>query len=158
MKKTKKIAFEIRNLNNLIKRDIEKTHPAELDRAKGVHGWAIRYFKDNTDKDIFQKDFEEYFSIRRSTATQILKLMEKNGLIIRECHTSDARMKKITLTEKAINFHNMIVKDIENREKRLTEGITEDELKCFFSVIDKIKLNLEGDTDDKKTCQFNQGK
>ena len=148
----------LKSLNNLIKRDIEKTHPAELDRAKGVHGWAIRYFKENSDRDIFQKDFEEYFSIRRSTATQILKLMEKNGLILRECHSKDARMKKITLTEKAINFHNMIVRDIDNREKRIIRGITEEELDCFFSVIDKIKLNLEGDADDKKTCRFDQGK
>ena len=143
MEKERKIGFEIRNLNNLIKRDIENTHPAELDRAKGVHGWAIRYFFENAHKDIFQKDFEEFFSIRRSTATQILQLMEKNGLIIRECCSDDARKKKIILTYKAVEIRKMIVADIEKREKRITQGITEEELDTFYNVIDKIKANLE---------------
>ncbi len=158
MNNLRKIGFEIRNVHNLIKRDIERTHPAELDRAKGVHGWAIRFFEENSHRDVFQKDFEEFFSIRRSTATQILKLMEKNGLIVRECHANDARMKKITLTDKAHKYHKMIVNDIENREKRMLNGISKEDLESFFFVLDKIKSNLEGDTDDKKTCQVNKGK
>ncbi|MBQ8203105.1 MAG: MarR family transcriptional regulator [Clostridia bacterium] len=143
MEKLRKIAFEIRGINNLIKRDIEKTHPSEIDSAKGVHGWAIRYFYENSHKDVFQKDFEEFFSIRRSTATQILKLMEKNGLIVRTCHESDGRMKKITLTERAIEIHKLIVKDIEKREDRMKRGISDDELASFYETIDKIKANLE---------------
>lgn len=158
MDNKKKICFEIRTLNNIIKRDIEKTHPHELDRAKGVHGWAIRFFYENKDKDVFQKDFEEYFSIRRSTATQILKLMEKNGLIIRVNHLEDARMKKIILTDKAVQFHKMIVNDIDDREIRMQKGISSEELDSFFATLEKIKNNLEGDTDDKKTCQINKGK
>ena len=139
----RRVGFEIRNLNNLIKRDIENTHPVELDRAKGVHGWAIRYFYENSHKDVFQKDFEDFFSIRRSTATQILQLMEKNGLIVRESCSNDARKKKITLTDRAVEIHKLIVADIEKRENRIKQGISEEELDTFYNVIDKIKANLE---------------
>ena len=139
----KHIGFEIRTISNLIKRDFEHSKPAELDCSKGVHGWAIRFFFENQDKDIFQKDFETRFSIRRSTATNILKLMEKNGLIIRIPSKNDARLKKITLTEKAINIHNCISKDIIEREKRLAQNISAEELDIFFSVCEKIKKNLE---------------
>ncbi len=38
----------------------------------------------NEGKEIFQKDIEAEFNIRRSTATGILKLMEKNGFINRQ--------------------------------------------------------------------------
>lgn len=137
------IGFQIRALNNLIKRDIERTHPAELDRTKGVHGWAIGYFYNNRNRDIFQRDFEEHFSIRRSTATGILQLMEKNGLITRESVETDKRLKKIMLTEKAIEIHNTIIKDIESREARLSRNLTDEELEAFFKIVDKIKANLE---------------
>ena len=86
------IGLEIRNLSNLIRRDVEK-HADELEFKpnKGVRGWAIDYFYENRDKDIYQKDFEEKFSIRRSTASNILKLMEKNGFITRQSTTTVIR-------------------------------------------------------------------
>ena len=42
-------------------------------------------------KDIYQKDIEKEFQIRRSTATGILQLLEKNGFLIRETVEWDAR-------------------------------------------------------------------
>lgn len=144
MKENKTIEFEIHTLNNLIKRDIERSMAKDRDALTGVHGWAIEYFCKNRDKDVFQRDFEEHFSIRRSTATKILQLMEKNGLIMRESVSYDARLKKITLTQKAVNVHNSIISDIAEREARISEGISAKELELFFKTIDKIKLNLEG--------------
>lgn len=144
MSPEKLIGLEIRNLSNLIRRDIE-THADELEfkPSKGVRGWAIDYFYENRDRDIFQKDFEEKFSIRRSTASNILKLMEKNGFITRQSIESDARLKKIVLTEKAVQLHNCIAEDIKRREKRLRKGLTDEELNAFFSVMQKIKANME---------------
>lgn len=112
---------------------------------KGVNGWAISYFYQNRDKDIFQKDFEKNFSIRGSTASKILKTMEQKELIQRVSVSNDARCKKIVLTEKAIDLHLKIVNEIENREKRLRNGITEEELKVFFEVMKKLSANMEND-------------
>ena len=52
-------------------------------------------------RDVFQKELEEEFHIRKSTVTGILQLMEKNGFIAREPVPSDARQKKIVPTPKA---------------------------------------------------------
>mgnify|MGYP002980682515 CR=1 FL=1 len=46
-------------------------------------------------RDIYQKDVEAEFQIRRSTATGILQLLEKNGFILRKAEDRDARLKKI---------------------------------------------------------------
>ncbi|MBQ8740876.1 MAG: MarR family transcriptional regulator [Clostridia bacterium] len=143
MQKERHLGFEIRTLNNYVKRFVQSTKPAEFKESTGVHGWAIRYFYENRDKDIFQRDFEARFSIRRSTATNMLKLMEKNGLITREPVAYDARLKKIVLTEKAIEIHKKATKNIEMIESTLKKGITEEELNSFYSVVDKIKANLE---------------
>ena len=42
-------------------------------------------------KVVYQKDIEEEFQIRKSTATGMLQLLEKNGFIVRESEKKDAR-------------------------------------------------------------------
>ena len=143
MQKERHLGFEIRTLNNLIKRFFEHHKPEEFKQSTGVHGWAIRYFYENRDKDIFQRDFEARFSIRRSTATNMLKLMEKIGIITRENVSFDARLKKIGLTKKAMEIHKKATQNIEEIEDKLKKDITQEELKLFYSVVDKIKANLE---------------
>ena len=137
------IGFEIRTLNNLIKRDVESSKAFELGRATGLHGWAIGYFYNNRDRDVFQRDFEAQFSIRRSTASKILGCMEKNGLIERHSVENDARLKKIVLTPRATELHELMLSDIRERERRLSRGIAPERLDCFFEVIQQIKENLE---------------
>lgn len=143
MEKKRYLSFEIRTLNNYVKRLVQSTKPEEFKESTGVHGWAIRYFYENRENNIFQRDFEDRFSIRRSTATNMLKLMEKNGLITREGVPYDARLKKIMLTKKAIEIHKKATKNIAMIENTLKKGITEEELMSFYNVMDKIKANLE---------------
>lgn len=141
------VGLTVRKLNSAIRRDIERTNSLKGVNAKGVHGWAIKYFHDNRDKDIYQRDFEEKFAIRRSTATQFLKTMERNGLIKRESVDSDARLKKIILTDRAEDILKFIEDDIKKREKLMREGISEKELNTFFNVSKKIISNLEDRND-----------
>ncbi len=147
MQPEKTVGFEVRSLNNLIKRDVERSEIFNMCRTTGLHGWAIKYFYDNREKDIFQRDFEERFSIRRSTASKMLGLMEKKGLIERQSVSSDARLKKIVLTERAVELHEKITQDILDREKRLLAGISPEKLEIFYEVIDTIKANLEVEND-----------
>ena len=137
----KRIGFEIRSLNNLIKRDVERSNVFQ--ESTGLHGWAIRWLNENRDRDIYQRDFEESFSIRRSTASNILALMEKNGLITRENVQQDKRLKKIVLTQKAVRLHEKIEQDINLREEMLMKGISKEDLEVFFRVAEKVKRNLE---------------
>ncbi|MBQ6847458.1 MAG: MarR family transcriptional regulator [Clostridia bacterium] len=148
MKRENEIGFVVRRLSNLIKRDVESSKlRLDIDPVRGVNGWAIGYFYDNRDKDIFQKDFENKFSIRPSTASKILKTMEQKGFIERQSVESDARLKKIVLTEKAIEIHKNVIKEINAREKRLRSGIAESDLKIFFSVMERLTANMEDSND-----------
>lgn len=143
MQQEKTVSFEIRSLNNLIKRDVERSDIFNMCKTTGLHGWAIKYFYDNRENDVFQRDFEERFSIRRSTASKMLGLMEKKGLIERKSVSSDARLKKIVLTEKAVQLHEKITQDIMERDNRLLVGVSPEQLEVFYKVIDTIKANLE---------------
>ena len=148
MKERNDIGFKVRILSNLIKRDVEKSkNELGFELPKGINGWAITYFFDNRQKDVFQKDFEAEFSIRRSTASAILKTMEQNGFITRESVDYDARLKKIVLTEKAIKIHKAVLNNRDEREERLRQGLTETEIENFLKTADRLIQNMEESND-----------
>ena len=148
MQHEKNIGFNVRRLTNYIKRDMEKSSASgKIILPKGVNGWAIHYFYDNREKEIFQRDFEQRFSIRRSTASNILKTMEQNGFIQRVSVKNDARLKQIILTDKAIKIHEEIMQDIERREAVLRKGFSDDEIEKFLGMIDRFVINLEEEND-----------
>jgi len=146
MNREEHIGFRISQVSNLIRRNIEK-QSEENEKIQLLHAWGISYLYDNIGKDIFQKDFEKQFSIRRSTASNLLKIMENNGLIRRISVPNDARLKKIILTEKAKKIHQKIVEQTIEREKLLRNNLTDEEIKLFFSITDKIIKNLEEEND-----------
>lgn len=148
MRERNDIGFKVRMLSNLIRRDVEKSRSEiGINLPKGINGWAISYFYDNMEKDIFQRDFEAEFSIRRSTASNILKTMEQNGFVERVSVPYDARLKKIVLTNKAIEIHKTVIKDIEKRESRLRKDISPSEIDTFLKTLDKLMANMEDQND-----------
>lgn len=106
------------------------------------HGRIIGYLWHNRDKDIFQRDIEKEFGIRRSTATRLLQLMESNGLILREQVMSDARLKKIVLTPKAVEMEQGIHKVIDSFEEELAQAFTPEEEREFRRLVGKLNDKL----------------
>ena len=142
--KQRRIGFEVCQCARVIRRYMDSDAlRSYADEMTGTHGWAIGYFYHNRDKDIFQRDFEKEFDIRRSTASRILSLMEENGMIVRESVPYDARLKKIVLTEKALRIQKEVIEFFDSLEGEYIKGISEDELQTFYSVLDKINSNIE---------------
>lgn len=106
------------------------------------HGRIIGYLWHNRDKDVFQRDIEKEFGIRRSTATRLLQLMESNGLIVREQVMSDARLKKIVLTQKAVEMEQEIHKVIDSFEEQLSQAFTPEEEEEFRRLVGKLNERL----------------
>lgn len=140
----KHLGFEIRILSNLIKRHIDNSAArAEVESVTGTNMWVIIYLVHHKDEEVFQKDLEQNFSVRRSTMSNILALMEKKELIIRESVPQDARLKKLVLTEKSLQLYEMMEKDREETESLITAGLTADEIRTFLSILNKMKKNFE---------------
>lgn len=142
--KKERLGFEINHCARLIRRYMDTNAvKSYVDELTGTHGRALRYFYQNRDKDIFQKDFEKEFDIRRSTASNILSLMEKNGLIERKSVSRDARLKKIILTKKALELHHKVDEAFIKMEEDISEGITDEEKEVLLKIIEKINTNIE---------------
>lgn len=145
------IGKEFGKLMNLYKRKFASLEANELKDQKEncsftpkqgmIIGFISRQTKEG--KDVYQKDIEKEFSLRRSTATGILQIMEKNDLIKREQLDSDARMKKIVLTTKAIQMNKDIVAGFDTVTNIAFDGVTQQELETIQKVIHKMQKNLE---------------
>lgn len=99
---------------------------------------VILYLMRNKERDIFQRDIEEEFGIRRSSVSAALSNLEEKGYIIRSSVSQDARLKKITVTDKGEKFIEESMKIINGFEKELVSQITEDELDIFYGVLNKL--------------------
>ncbi|MBE5884124.1 MAG: MarR family transcriptional regulator [Lachnospiraceae bacterium] len=142
--KKRTIGFQLKAVNNQIRRNLDiRFAEAGLEEISGMQGPMLGYIYDHSrQQDVFQKDLERHFNIRRSTATVILQNLEQKGYIIREAVERDARLKRITLTEKAVEVHLAIRKQIDAFNEELEAGITEEEREAFFKVLDKVIHNL----------------
>jgi len=150
------IGHEIKMLSNLIKRHISSNAEKHSDTDEenntngnhdeeltGMQSFIIRYLYNNESEEIFQKDIEKNFNIRRSTATVILQLMEKRELIEKVSVSYDARLKKLKLTPKALRVNRNIEQDIEMFEAKMRQGISDEHIEIFMETIKKIISNIE---------------
>lgn len=136
---TKSAARYVSKLSNKLRRKLDMLSSRK--EFSGSQGRTLHFLLAQTD-DVFQKDIEEEYSIRPSTATELLKQMEKNGLIIRKSVNYDNRLKKIVLTDKALIYKNQVINDLTALEETLIKDIPEEKVKVFFEVIEKMMDNL----------------
>lgn len=139
----KRIGFELKKITTRMKRILDLQCADSREPITGVQGWIVAYVCNNPDRDVFQRDIEEMFRIRRSTATGILNGMQAAGLISRMAVDYDARLKKIVPTEKAVILHEKAKKALDEFESNLKKNIPEDKLAVFFEVLARIGRNLD---------------
>lgn len=143
MKYTKSVGIEIKVLSNLLKRKIHTFLPKLDVELTDSERQVIGFLHNNMGKEIFQKDIEDRFVIRRSTASRMLKTLEEKNMIFRESVSRDARLKKISLTPMAKAMQENVINRLDVFEEMLRTGISKEEMDVFFSVTGKIKKNLE---------------
>jgi DNA-binding MarR family transcriptional regulator len=137
------VGYEIKTLENLITRKILLTaKDAGYPALTTVQIRIMRYLFLNKDKEIYQKDIEKNFVVRRSTASGIIDTMEKNGMLERVNTDLDLRSKRIVITEKYAGKMELLEELINKFQDELLDGVSDSELNTFFSVIDKMKENL----------------
>lgn len=146
LEREKTIGFKVRQLSNAIKRNGEQQNQQfESRNVSMMQRWIIGHLAHNSHRDIFQKDLEQELKIGKSTLTEILHVMEKNGLVMRMPCEQDARCKKLVLTAQAEAIHEEIEQGIVEFEKRLRNNITDEELQMFFDMVNRMLENVQSE-------------
>lgn len=142
--KVRKVGHVIRELNRRFKGGLFKAGAEDgLDEVTLMHGWIMGYLHQHENQDVFQKNLESEFGIRRSSVTSLVQMMEKKGYISREAVPGDARLKKIQLTEDGKNTAIRMKHTLDGMEEQMLDGIDDASLNTFFEVADKIRVNLD---------------
>lgn len=153
MDKSNNVGFQVGELARMIKRSIDE-HIAQLDieEVTGVQARILGYVYGNSKKgNVYQRDIEKDFHVRRSSVAETLRLMENKGFIVRECVSHDARLKRIVLTPKAMAIQEQVAKIIEEVENSIVAGLSRGEMMVFLETLDKIKANLREGHDERSS-------
>lgn len=140
----KMLGFEIRFINNLIKGAVSKNHPDDKIRPRThLQAGIVGYLFHSKEQPVYQKNIEEVFNISGATATNTLRVMERNGLITRSAMDKDGRLKRIMMTEQARENHRRAEANMEIIEEGMMQGLKEEEREELFRLLDIVKKNLE---------------
>ena len=140
-----KIGMEVRVLSKYIGRYLNNIQ-SQYD-ITGPQGLILMYIY-QTDEDVYQRDIEKFFNIRRSTATGLITSLEEKECIIKESVMSDARLKKLVLTKKAKNAVSLVDTQVVQLEEKMLQGISEEEIQTFRKIIAKMTKNLLEDSEN----------
>ena len=132
------VCTEVKCISNLVHQELNgATH-----RGTMMQKMFLGYLDAHEGTPVYQKDLEAAFHIRRSTASGILQIMVRDGLLVREPVEGDARLKRLVLTPIAMEQLAEMQQDILQVEQKATKGLTTEERKTLLSLLDKVITNL----------------
>ena len=101
------------------------------------NSFILCFLNEHKDENIYQKDIEKFFGLKKSTITSILNSLEDAGYIERKVGKDDGRLRRIVLTEK----------EFETLEENMFNLFSEDEYNNLIASLEKIRNYLEGKDD-----------
>lgn len=144
MSSEQKLGLEIMRISTLIRRCADNTIPLQqVNNITGSNGWILQFLAEHEGENVFQRDLQNSFSVTRSTISKVVKLMESKGLIRRESVFSDARLKKLVLTDRGREIHQLASAGNNELETRMTRGFSQEEMETLMSLLVRISKNLE---------------
>lgn len=87
---------------------------------------------------ISQEELSSYLSIDGANTTRAIKKLEKEGYVIRRQDEKDKRVKRIYLTEKAMEIKPRILDLMNQWESSLLENLTKVEKQVISELLKKI--------------------
>ena len=94
-------------------------------------------------RDVYQRDIEQWFNIRRSSVTALLQGMEQDGFITRCAVEKDARLKRLVATDKGRACHAEIEASIAQFESDLQKGIDPQQAAVARAVLEQTLRNAQ---------------
>lgn len=150
---TRKLGFTIRVIQNQIKTIINSMVTVPGSPQSLLQSGIVGYLYHHREEPVYQRDVEKVFRISRATASNTLQVMERNGLIVRKALDKDARLKRILMTEAALQGSRQVESRIEEMEQRMTKGLTAPEVEELHRMLGIVLKNLEEYREEKGVCE-----
>lgn len=142
MEEASQFGIELYILGNLLWR-----HIGEVIRREGLadvtvnHAVVMKYLSEH--EEVYQRDLEAEFQVNRSTITKIMQAMERRGYLRREGDPTDARRKRLVLTELGQELNLQLRKCVEEANETFLGAVSPEEARMLVSTMQKMRQKLE---------------
>lgn len=93
--------------------------------------------------DVNRKHLEKVANLKGSSITSLLDGLENKGFICRKSSSIDGRALSITVTERGYAAIDCVKELFAQQEKQLLIGMTEEDRKLFFNLLDRACKNIQ---------------
>lgn len=94
--------------------------------------------------ELSQKELAQVTQKEQATITRYLDTLERKDLVVRKRHQSDRRAHVVSITDKARELIKTVMPLTVNTANRLIEGIKQEDIDKFVTVLANLKKNAEG--------------
>ena len=88
-------------------------------------------------------ELSKKMEVTPATVTNMVKRMERDGLVVRRRVDEDERISRVYLTDEGKAMREKIMENIKSIESDIFEGFSEEEIKLFNSFMKRITKNLQ---------------
>lgn len=154
MKRSDTVGYKIRLIHNQIHKQMEARRCENESglALTGMQRWTIGFLKEHEEQTIYQRDIETEFKVSRATASNMLSVMERKGLLERRPVDHDARLKQLVLTERGRALMEQAERDMQQMEADLLAGMSEEDIHNLKENLDRLLSNLGVAPDEDTRC------
>ncbi|PGL67428.1 MarR family transcriptional regulator [Bacillus sp. AFS055030] len=116
----------------------------EHDLTKGQYLYLVRIAEN---PGIIQEKLAEMIKVDRTTAARAIKKLETNGFIEKKEDKENKKIKKLYVTEKGEKVYPFIKRENDYSNIVALEGLSEIEVETIFTLLQKVRKNVEKDWD-----------
>lgn len=116
----------------------------EYDLTKGQYLYLVRICEN---PGIIQERLAEMIKVDRTTAARAIKKLEIQGFIEKREDPHNQKIKKLFPTPKGESVYPFIRSEHEHSNKVALAGLSKEEVETLFSLLQKVRKNIEVDWD-----------
>jgi DNA-binding MarR family transcriptional regulator len=141
--------MSLHQLDTLSTAGLRQRIPSEIARqldglpSSACNVRIIAYLARHENEDVYQNDVERHCGITRSTASRVLNMMERKGLVRRIIPTFDARKRQVMLTDKSRRLVRQIEESGSDYFAALAEGISPSDMETTLRTIKRLLARSE---------------
>lgn len=102
-----------------------------------------RLFRQLGKGDVNQRDLEYALGIKASSVSSLVRNLEQKGFVTCERLPQDTRNKRILLTDKGMQLHDVLDRSRDQAEEEMTRGLTPEQVAVFRVCLQQVLRNLE---------------
>ncbi|RPA58432.1 MarR family transcriptional regulator [Aerococcus agrisoli] len=122
----------------------EQLSEHDLGDMKGPQSMALGYIiKASKEDEVFGKDLEKMMNIRKSSSSELIGRLIKNGYVTTEKSEKDGRYKRLIVTEEGYAAFQKVHELFVQVEDALTAGLSEEEVAQLKATLHHLHKNVQ---------------